>query len=153
GQQIIVAGSDGWVRQRLNKQPAVILERKTPASTTTAPATSMKESADAEESLREKAVSHFQRLVASTLKMRLDQIEPRRPLAEYGLDSILVGQLTYQLRKTFSNVTSTLFFEVQSIDGLADYFLENKEQELVTALSMTTDAPQQAPTPARPRAT
>jgi len=151
GQQIIVASSDGWVRQQLNKQPVAVLEHNLPVSTITAPAPAMKESADAEESLREKAISYFQRLVASTLKMRLDQIEPRRPLAEYGLDSILVGQLTYQLRKAFSNVMSTLFFEVQSIDGLVDYFLENKEQELVTVLSMTAAAPQQVPTPARSR--
>jgi hypothetical protein len=58
------------------------------------------------------------------------------------LDSILIGQLTYQLRKTFSDITTTLFFEVQSIDGLVDYFLQNKKQELVTVLSMSADAPQ-----------
>jgi acyl transferase domain-containing protein/enoyl-CoA hydratase/carnithine racemase/acyl carrier protein/SAM-dependent methyltransferase/ribosomal protein S18 acetylase RimI-like enzyme len=153
GQQIIVASSDGWARQRLNKQPVAVLERKPPASALTAPATAMNESTYAEESLREKAISYFQRLVASTLKMRLDQIEPRRPLAEYGLDSILVGQLTYQLRKAFSNVTGTLFFEVQSLDGLVDYFLENKEQELVKVLSMTGAEHRQLPAPARSRAT
>src|SRR5262245_48189525 len=153
GQQIIAASSDGWARQRINKQPVAVLERKPPVSTITAQVKATKEYAGAEESLREKAIPYFQRLVASTLKMRPDQIEPRLPLAEYGMDSILVGQLTYQLRKAFSNVTGTLFFEVQSIDGLVEYFLENEKQELVTALSMTAAAPQQFPPPARSRAT
>src|SRR6266700_4282108 len=95
----------------------------------------MEKSAGPEDSLREKSIFYFQKLVASTLKMRSDQVEPRQPFAEYGLDSILVGHLTYQLRRAFSDVSATLFFEVHSIDGLVDYFLENKKQELVTVLS------------------
>src|SRR5262249_2551963 len=53
GQQIIAASSDGWTRQRLNRQPAGVLERNPAVSTITAPATAMKESADAEEPLCE----------------------------------------------------------------------------------------------------
>jgi acyl transferase domain-containing protein/enoyl-CoA hydratase/carnithine racemase/acyl carrier protein/SAM-dependent methyltransferase len=146
GQQVIAASSDGWVRQRLNKQPAVVVEHKSPAAITTLPAPQIKESVKTEESLRERSVFYFQKLVASTLKMQPDQIEPRRSFAEYGLDSILVGQLTYQLRQIFSDVTATLFFEVQSIAALTDYFLENKKQELVTVLSATAAEPQMAPT-------
>ena len=142
GQQIIVGSSDGWVRQRLNKQPTVVPERKHSVPAITMPAKAV--SGD-EESLRKKALFYFQKLVASTLKMRHDQFDPRRPLAEYGLDSILVGQLTYQLRKAFSDITTTLFFEVQSIDGLVDYFLQNRKQELATVLSMSADAPQPLP--------
>jgi polyketide synthase PksN len=139
GQQIIVGSSDGWVRQQLNTQPVVVPEHKHPVSAITTPAKAV--SSD-EKSIHKKAVSYFQKLVASVLKMRHGQLDPRRPLADYGLDSILVGQLTYQLRKTFSDITTTLFFEVQSIDGLVDYFLQNKKQELVTVLSMSADAPQ-----------
>src|SRR6266700_1144300 len=135
GQQIIVATSDGWVRQKLNKQAVTVPEHKAYASAITMPAPMMEKSAGPEASLREKSIFYFQKLVASTLKMRSDQVEPRQPFAEYGLDSILVGHLTYQLRRAFSDVSATLFFEVHSIDGLVDYFLENKKQELVTVLS------------------
>jgi polyketide synthase PksM len=143
GQQLIIASSDGWVRQPLNQEPVVVLQPKPPAPAITTPPTERREQAATEVSLREKSVSYFQKLVASTLKLRPDQVEVRRPFAEYGLDSILVGQLTYQLRKVFSDVTGTLFFEIHSIDGLADYFLENKKQELVKVLSTIAAAPQQ----------
>jgi polyketide synthase PksN len=149
GQQIIAASSNGWARQPFKHQPVVVFERK-PLSSVAAPAASMKASAGAEESLREKSTSYFQKVVGSTLKMRSDQLDPRRPLTEYGLDSILVGQLTYQLRKAFADITSTLFFEVQSIDGLVDYFLENKKEELLTALAMTAPQPQLPPGPVAP---
>ncbi|MBZ5526240.1 MAG: SDR family NAD(P)-dependent oxidoreductase, partial [Acidobacteriia bacterium] len=143
GQQVIAASSDGWVRQKLHKQPAVVVQHKSSAAITTPPAPAIMESAKTEESLRERSVSYFQKLVASTLKMRPDQIEPHRSFAEYGVDSILVGQLTYQLRRIFADVTGTLFFEVQSIDALVDYFVENKKQELIAVLSPTASAPQQ----------
>ena len=152
GQQIIAASSNGWIRQQLSQKPNVASESKTSVSTIPAPAPK-KESACAEEPLREKCISYFQKLVGSTLKMRPEQLQPRRPLAEYGLDSILVGQLTYQLRRVFTDVTGTLFFEVQTIDGLVDYFLENKKEELVTLLSVTPAGPQQSPpAPAEPGA-
>ncbi|MBO0799434.1 MAG: KR domain-containing protein, partial [Blastocatellia bacterium] len=151
GQQIIAASSDGWVRQPLSQPPVIVLDP--PASTINAHAVAIKESADIEESLREKAIQYFKRVVSSTLKMRPDQIETRRPLAEYGLDSILVGQLTYQLRKTFSNITSTLFFEVQSIEGLVNHFLDTREQELALVLSTTSAAMPQFSTPAPSKVT
>src|SRR5262249_37706852 len=89
GQQIIVAGSDGWVRQQLKPQSVGVLERKPSLSIAAVPTTAVEESRDTGDSLREKAISYLQRLVASTLKMRPGQIVPHRPLADYGLDSIL----------------------------------------------------------------
>jgi polyketide synthase PksM len=97
---------------------------------------------ETEESLREKGIAYFQKLIASTLKMRPDQIETRRPLSDYGLDSILVGQLTFKLRKVFPGVTGTLLFEVKNIDGLVDYFVKNKMQELAAVVSPATAVPQ-----------
>jgi len=155
GQQIIVASSDGWVRQPLTASPAAVREREPSVSTRTLPAIERMERGEGEESLREKSIAYFQKLVASTLKMRPDRIEAHRPLAEYGLDSILVGQLTYQLREVFTDVTGTLFFEVQSIAGLVDYFLENKKAELVGMLSEIAGAAAQPLLPAasEPRTT
>ncbi|HET8891422.1 MAG TPA: SDR family NAD(P)-dependent oxidoreductase [Candidatus Angelobacter sp.] len=128
--------------QQLNPQPAVIVEHKPSPSGVLA--TIGKEPAGTEDPLRERGISYFQKLIASTLKMRPEQIEPRRPLSDYGLDSILVGQLTYQLRKAFPGVTGTLLFEVRNIEGLVDYFVKNKKQELV-AVVLPAAVPQQAP--------
>src|SRR5260370_18212035 len=69
------------------------------SSPTSLQSSAKKESADGEESLREKGIFYFQKLIASNLKMRPGQIKPCRSLGEYGWDSILVAQLTYQLLK------------------------------------------------------
>ena len=51
------------------------------------------------------------------------------------MDSILVGQLTHQLRKVFSDITATLFFEVQNLEGLVDHFVENRKAELIKVVA------------------
>jgi polyketide synthase PksL len=150
GQQIIVGSSDGWVRQPVNKQ-AVAVEAPEPSSSgRPKAATAKKELDSAEQSLREKSTIYFQKLLGSVLRIPPEQIEVRRPLGDYGLDSILVGQLTYQLRKRFKEITGTLFFEVQTTDRLVDYFLENKKEELLTELSMNSDVQERASVPDRP---
>ena len=141
---------DYFVKNKKEELEAVLIPPAVPQQAPPAPdrtRTSFaqaKEPADTEESLREKGIAYFQKLIASTLKMRPDQIEPRHPLADYGLDSILVGQLTFKLRKLFPGVTATLLFEVRNIEGLVDYLLENKNQELAALLLPTTRTPQQA---------
>ena len=138
GQQIIAASSDGLVRQLINKEP--IVKKSTPISEQPVPARSVPTkavpvAADSGESLRQKSIFYFQQLVAKTLKMNPQRLDSSQSLAEYGLDSILVNQLTTRLRKEFPGITSTLFFEVQSVDGLADYLIENNQDELMAILS------------------
>lgn len=124
GQQIIVASSDGQVRQRTVADTTS--KRETAA--TSAPKISI---AVAGTSLRDKAVAYLQGIVAKALRMDPSQLEPSRPLAEYGLDSIVVVGVTSQLRRAFPGVTSTLFFELRSIDCFADFIIENKKEELI----------------------
>jgi polyketide synthase PksM len=143
GQQIIAASSDGMVRQPISRQSHPIAKKnisiseERPVKMQSMPAKVIQVSDNSTESLRARSISYFQSLVAETLKMKHQQLDPSRSLTEYGLDSILVNQLTTQLRKVFPGITSTLFFEVQSIEGLADYFLENKKDDLAVVLSGT----------------
>ena len=81
-------------------------------------------------SLRQRAISWLVRLVAAALKMSPEEMSPVEDLGKYGLDSILVVQLTNQIRTVLPRITSTVFFEVQSVAGLADYLLENEPEEL-----------------------
>ncbi|MCP5107651.1 MAG: acyl carrier protein, partial [bacterium] len=83
------------------------------------------------ESLREKSTEYLKKLVAETLKMKSRQIDSSKPLETYGLDSILVVNLTDTLRQVFDNISSTLFFEVQTIDGLVEHLIETREQDLI----------------------
>ncbi|WP_187653007.1 SDR family NAD(P)-dependent oxidoreductase [Xenorhabdus sp. PB62.4] len=76
-----------------------------------------------DEQIRERARNFFRQLVADTLCLSAEQIEADVPLERYGIDSILVVQLTDAVRKVLNNVGSTLFFEVKTIDGLVEHFL------------------------------
>lgn len=146
GQQIIAASSDGAVRQQINiKQPKSTGVEHKPAVSDIIEVVQIKKNAGSHsESLRDKCIPYFQKVVAETLRMSSGQIKPYQPLSEYGLDSILVVQLTNKLRKVFPDITSTLFFEVQSVDGLVDYFLENKKDILleITSNAFSTADPQ-----------
>ena len=51
-------------------------------------------------------------------------------MEDYGIDSIMVIQLTNTLRKIFGQVSSTLFFEAQTIDALVQFFIQNQREKL-----------------------
>ncbi|MBT7755476.1 MAG: amino acid adenylation domain-containing protein, partial [Candidatus Magasanikbacteria bacterium] len=80
----------------------------------------------------EKTVTLIKELVAETLRVPSAEINTAEPLESYGVDSILVVQLTDNLRRHFDGVSSTLLFEVQTIDGLVESLLE-KELKSVPA--------------------
>ncbi|MEU8698861.1 SDR family NAD(P)-dependent oxidoreductase [Streptomyces sp. NPDC048680] len=60
---------------------------------------------------------------AETLGIPADRIAPSTPLSDYGMDSILVLQLTNALREDLGEVSSTLLFDAESVEELADHFL------------------------------
>jgi acyl transferase domain-containing protein/enoyl-CoA hydratase/carnithine racemase/acyl carrier protein/short-subunit dehydrogenase/SAM-dependent methyltransferase len=60
---------------------------------------------------------------SAVLKIATAKIETRAALENYGIDSILAMNLTSRLEATFGVLPKTLFFEYQSIDELADYFV------------------------------
>ena len=45
-------------------------------------------------------------------------------------------QLANRLGQVFDNINSTLFFEVQTIDGLTDHLLASQQERLVERLGM-----------------
>jgi acyl transferase domain-containing protein/enoyl-CoA hydratase/carnithine racemase/aryl carrier-like protein len=157
GQLILAARSDGVVRQRLVPPTAAA---KTPVRNT-APATATSPALHAvaapstppvtspvsiptaagDAGLADACASLFREMIASALRMDVSEIETRRPLEQYGLDSILVVQLTTHFRKLFPGVRSTLFFEVQSIDGLVRHFLDNDRPTVVSILAARGIAP------------
>ena len=147
GQQIIVAENDGVIRQaKLNRPhtdfPAKQLEtprtheqpKKLAAidhlGRMDKPKVTLSKGVTAE-LLREKSTVYLKKLIAETLKMPVDRIDSSEPLEKYGIDSILVVQLTNTLGKVLSNVTSTLFFEYKNIDTLIDYFIKTQKDSLL----------------------
>ncbi|WP_344609197.1 SDR family NAD(P)-dependent oxidoreductase, partial [Streptomyces glaucus] len=99
--------------------------------------------------LREPARAFFRGLVADTLRLPLPDIKADVPLERYGIDSILVVQLTEAVRAHLRDVGSTLFFEVRTIDGLVDHFVRTQPDELAALVGVGPTAPA-APAAAQP---
>lgn len=92
-------------------------------------------------------------LAGDILRLSAEQIDSAEPLERYGFDSILVTQMTSLLRKDFSDISSTLLFEYQTLDDLADYLIKNHYQrakDLLTFNPETDDQPVSEAPPSRP---
>jgi acyl transferase domain-containing protein/enoyl-CoA hydratase/carnithine racemase/aryl carrier-like protein/SAM-dependent methyltransferase len=144
GQQVVAARSDGVVRQRLIPSGAVASASASvvvPAPVAPHPAAATKTGTPTvaattdDAALRDACTTLFRDMIATALRMDAREIESHRPLEQYGLDSILVVQLTTHFRKLFPDVRSTLFFEVQSIDGLVRHFLDKDRATVVSVLA------------------
>ncbi|MEX3547626.1 MAG: SDR family NAD(P)-dependent oxidoreductase [Burkholderia sp.] len=94
-----------------------------------------------DKAMREASVAYLKQLVAATLRVSPAEISAYEPLERYGIDSILVVQLTDSLRQHFDSVGSTLLFEVQTIDALAERLLATEVPALARQLGMEVAAP------------
>ncbi|MES2311553.1 MAG: type I polyketide synthase, partial [Pseudomonadota bacterium] len=113
--------------------------------------------------LRDKAVRYFGRLLAGTLKRPAESIDAKARLEAYGIDSILVMELTRSLEQVFGPLSKTLLFEYQTIADVAGHFLdehrdrlskvlgENVQDAAVTVAPRHAAEPVQAPASLRPR--
>ncbi|HEX2925808.1 MAG TPA: beta-ketoacyl synthase N-terminal-like domain-containing protein, partial [Ruminiclostridium sp.] len=80
--------------------------------------------------IQEKAVNYFKNLLSSAIKLPANRIEADAPMEKYGIDSIMVVQLTNQLENIFGSLPKTLFFEYQNIKDLTGYFIEAYRDKL-----------------------
>ncbi|WP_456356065.1 type I polyketide synthase, partial [Paenibacillus polymyxa] len=85
---------------------------------------------------RQKSEYFFKTLIGKVFKIPPEQLDSEKPLADYGLDSILVVQLTSEFKKIMKNVSSTLFFEHSTIHELVDHFIRTREADLVTLVGI-----------------
>lgn len=136
GQQVILAESDGIVRQPAARRPPMTAPAETPAADA-AEATPVVECTDG---WRQRVTDYLRTLVASTLKIPLEKLSAARPLEDYGLDSILVVRLTNAFNERFEAVDSALFFELPTLAALTEHFLQHRQVELEALLSPAASA-------------
>jgi len=148
GQQIVLAVSDGIVRQqqsvttRVERQEAIapaerVLAKDRVLSLVAEPPRRSPQAghvggdrAASEALLREKTVGFCKQLIGKALKIGSDQIDAREPLESYGIDSIIVGLVNQQLQKHFGDIGNTLLFEFQTVDALAKHLVETQRATL-----------------------
>lgn len=148
GQQVIAAESDGVARQAVGTRPKGVT-RPVPAAAPVAAPVAVPAAVPAvvptprpEPAPAPPAASHapapapsaapasrsdLSALIldkaAAVLGIPAERIDTAAPLTHYGLDSILVLQLTNALREEFGDdVSATLLFDVETVDGLCAHF-------------------------------
>ncbi|WP_045506063.1 SDR family NAD(P)-dependent oxidoreductase [Bacillus amyloliquefaciens] len=135
--QIVAAKSNGIVRQKALKAgdgtPAAL--SKAAQAPELQPQTTAEKSDTA---LTEKSTEYLKTLIGETLKIPPAQIDPKAPLEKYGIDSIVVVQLTNALRNVLDQVSSTLFFEYQTIEALVGHLIKTKKDAMI---KLTGQAP------------
>ncbi|MFF0912797.1 SDR family NAD(P)-dependent oxidoreductase [Brevibacillus sp. NPDC003359] len=88
--------------------------------------------------LTEDTAAYLKKALATILKLSSSQIETNTPMEKYGIDSIMVIQLTKQLEAVFGTLSKTLFFEYQTIGELARYFVKSHRRTLIEILGVET---------------
>lgn len=86
--------------------------------------------------LRKKSIAYFTKLMGNALKMGAQVIDPDEPLESYGMDSLMIGKVLNKLREEFTDVPSTLLFEIQTVNALSNHFLESRRSELSERLGV-----------------
>lgn len=126
GQQVIVARSNGVIRQRVSLSTTAPSTTQSFVSQSGSIGLIHSTAADANNS---EIASTVKQLAGDLLKVAPHNINLNRPLDEYGFDSILVRQLTASLSKHFegtkgaegaSKINSTLLFQVKTFAELVE---------------------------------
>ncbi|TQK74550.1 polyketide synthase PksM [Brevibacillus sp. AG162] len=136
--QLMIAESDGVVRKSKQQQKSM----GTSASPLPIPSNADR-GTSTEDMLREKSIAYFKQLVGETLKIPFDQIDSSAALEEYGIDSIMIVQMTNVLRKKLHQISTTLFFEYQTIDALVEHFMTTQADELFALVGIDEQQPVQ----------
>lgn len=149
GQQVIVAESDGVIRQKQKDKSTIAFSKKA-ISTKTSEDRYVKQQSPikqpgeiTQDLIREKSTAYIKKVVGETLKIPTRKIDSSAPLEQYGIDSILVIQLTNILSKVLPTVTSTLFFEYQTIDELVEHFMQTEKDSLIALAGLENQEAQQ----------
>ncbi|MGE7726583.1 SDR family NAD(P)-dependent oxidoreductase [Bacillus cereus] len=70
------------------------------------------------------------KVLANVIQGTTDDIEPSVGFAEYGIDSISIGQFSKEIIKALPSVSETALYAYQTIDELTEYMVENYGEEL-----------------------
>jgi polyketide synthase PksL len=95
--------------------------------------------------LEEKAIEYFKNLLSSVLQLPVHRIEADAPMEKYGIDSVMVMQMTNQLEKIFGSLSKTLLFEYQNIKELTGYFIQNHRETLLKQLNVSIQYQEKLP--------
>ncbi|OHX19451.1 SDR family NAD(P)-dependent oxidoreductase [Chromobacterium sphagni] len=86
-------------------------------------------------------MEYFRQRIAAGLQLPAGRLELDEPLEKYGIDSVVVMQVTSELETVFGPLSKTLFFEYQTVDAIGRYFLNAHRPALTRLLGKSVAAP------------
>ncbi|PEW07824.1 SDR family NAD(P)-dependent oxidoreductase [Bacillus cereus] len=128
-QVMVIEGNEGKIRAFLDQKIVGILPPTNSSKNVSGSLPNV-----SQELLKENAVNYFKNLLSSVMKLPTHEIDPEQAMEKYGIDSIMIMQLTEQLEKVFGNLPKTLFFEYQTIQSLTEYFLDEYTDRIMEIL-------------------
>ncbi|WP_410638385.1 SDR family NAD(P)-dependent oxidoreductase [Amycolatopsis sp. lyj-346] len=122
-----------------------------PAVRPVTPAPAARESTVDDRTLAARAEDHLRRLFAELTGQDPERIRPDEKLERYGIDSLVVVDLTSRLEDDFGSLPKTLFFEHVDLRGVAGHLLaehRDRLRELFGTAPEPPAAPEPEPVPA-----
>ena len=117
-QLLVLAGERGRISKAITGSEADDLQDEHRSAVTIS-------SSAHDEELIQQVDSYLKKILSTELKLPVDKISSREPLEQYGIDSVVVMNLTRELEKRFGELSKTLFFEYRTIAELSRYFLKH----------------------------
>ncbi|WP_198119457.1 SDR family NAD(P)-dependent oxidoreductase [Massilia rhizosphaerae] len=120
GQVLVLEGDVARLRRMIAGETRRAVVAAAPAPAAVVPAAGADDAR-----LLERTTDHLRKQFSDVLKVPAQRIDARAPLEHYGIDSVVAMKLTNVLEQTFGSLPKTLFFEYQTIAGLAGYLVKS----------------------------
>lgn len=88
------------------------------------------------EKLKAETSDFIIKVIAAEFRMPADKIDAEEALEKYGLDSVMIINMTNELEKHFGALSKTLLFEYQTAAELSQYFVEEHRDTLLHKLRL-----------------
>jgi len=131
GQQIIVAESDGVVRQKIMSNVIQVQDSKPVISHLQIPEKPA-------EDLREFVATLIRESLFQSLRMSVDEIDHTIPFSDYGLDSILGVDFVKRVNDALGITMNTAtIFDYTTVDRLTNYVMDTYRDQIAETRSVT----------------
>lgn len=89
--------------------------------------------------LQKKIVVYLKNILAKVLETDPSNIDENSDLERYGIDSIIVMDISTILEKDFGQLPKTLFFEFGTLNKVGKYFIENHKERVIELFGLLVE--------------
>ena len=84
---------------------------------------------------REKLIEFIKEICCGLLKIPTQKMSSKKPFSAFGIDSIMVKDISVQLEKALGALPKTLFFQCANVDELADHLIRKHSKQVTDFLT------------------